>query len=244
MTHLLLALAPACLLMFYIYWRDKYEHEPIKLVLRGIVLGMLIIFPVGAIESVLRPLGHNLPDLTNAAFVGYVVAGATEESFKFLMVFLLFWNNRNFNEKFDGIVYAVSVALGFAAIENIYYVFSDRTLHTGLVRAVTAVPAHAIFGVVMGFYLGLARFDFRRRSHYLRKAFLIPWLMHGTYDFLLFSKQHLLLFIFVPFLIYMYVNGLRKMRKLNEQSVFNPANINLIHPEDDSKDVFFKEFDN
>ncbi|MEI6062093.1 MAG: PrsW family glutamic-type intramembrane protease [Bacteroidota bacterium] len=144
------------------------------------------------------------------------------------MVFILVWRNPNFNEKFDGIVYAVSVALGFAAIENLFYVFSNNSLQVGLLRAFTAVPAHAIFGIVMGFYLGLARFGVQQRGKWLLRAFTVPWLFHGIYDFLLMSGYPLLLLIFIPFLFYMYRYGLKKMRELNESSVFNPANINFM----------------
>ena len=76
---------------------------------------------------------------------------------KFLAFYVFFWKERNFNEKFDGIVYAVYIALGFAGIENIVYAFTGG-VGVGLVRALTAVAAHALFGVVMGFYFGLAGF--------------------------------------------------------------------------------------
>jgi len=141
MYLLLLALAPAILLMMYVYFRDKYEKEPVKLILKGILLGTIIIFPVGVIENYTIVLGQNLYKIPKAAWDGFVVAGATEEAFKYLAVFILIWRNRNFNEKFDGIVYAVSVSLGFATIENLFYVFSNsNSLQVGLLRAFTAVP--------------------------------------------------------------------------------------------------------
>lgn len=232
MYLLLLALAPAILLMVYVYFRDKYEKEPVKLILKGILLGAVIIFPVGAIENYIIVYGQNLPKLPKAAWDGFLVAGATEEAFKYLMVFILIWRNRNFNEKFDGIVYAVSVSLGFAAIENLFYVFSNNSMQVGMIRAFTAVPGHAIFGVVMGFYLGLARFTVQNRKKWLIRAFTVPWLLHGVYDFLLMSGHPVLLVIFVPFLVYMYRTGLKKMKELNTESVFNPNNIKFTNQQE------------
>lgn len=225
MYLLLLALAPAIILMMYVYFRDKYEKEPIKLILKGVLLGAIVIFPVGLIENYISGFSSNLDMIPKAAYDGFIMAGATEEAFKFLMVFLLVWRNPNFNEKFDGIVYAVSVALGFAAVENLFYVFSGNSLQVGLLRAFTAVPGHAIFGIVMGFYLGLAKFDLQRRGKWLLRAFLVPWLLHGLYDFMIMSGYPLLILAFIPFLIFMYRIGLKRMKELSDQSVFNPANM-------------------
>jgi len=228
MYLLLLALAPAILLMMYVYFRDKYEKEPVKLILKGILLGAIIIFPVGVVENYITAFGQNLDKIPKAAWDGFVVAGATEEAFKYLAVFVLIWRNRNFNEKFDGIVYAVSVSLGFAAIENLFYVFSNiSSMQVGLLRAFTAVPGHTIFGIVMGFYLGMARFTVQSRKKYLIRAFTVPWLLHGVYDFLILSGHPVLILIFIPFLIYLYRVGLKRMKELNSDSIFNPININF-----------------
>jgi len=228
MYLLLLALAPAILLMMYVYFRDKYEKEPVKLILKGILLGAIIIFPVGVVENYITVFRQNLDKIPKAAWDGFVVAGATEEAFKYLAVFVLIWRNRNFNEKFDGIVYAVSVSLGFAAIENLFYVFSNiSSMQVGLLRAFTAVPGHTIFGIVMGFYLGMARFTVQSRKKYLIRAFTVPWLLHGVYDFLILSGHPVLILIFIPFLIYLYRVGLKRMKELNSDSIFNPININF-----------------
>lgn len=227
MYLLFLALAPAFLIMMYVYFRDKYEKEPIGLVLKGFLLGAIIIFPVGFIENSIKDFALGFDKIPKAAFDGFIVAAATEEVFKFLMVFILIWRNPNFNEKFDGIVYAVSVSLGFATIENLFYVFSNNSMQVGLLRAFTAVPGHAIFGIVMGFYLGLARFSQNRKGKWLFMALFLPWLLHGIYDFLLMSGHPVLLVAFIPFLFFMYRHGLRRMKELNYQSVFNPGNINF-----------------
>ncbi len=232
MYLLLLALAPAFIIMIYVYFRDKYEKEPINQILKGILLGAIIIFPVGLLENYLLAFGKAYEPITKAAWDGFAVAGAIEEAFKFLMVFILIWRNPNFNEKFDGIVYAVSVSLGFAAVENLFYVFSGNSMQVGLVRAFTAVPGHTIFGIVMGFYLGLARFSPNGRGKWLLMAFLVPWLLHGIYDFLIMSGHPVLILAFIPFLIYMYRIGLKRMREFNQESIFNPANINFTNQQE------------
>jgi RsiW-degrading membrane proteinase PrsW (M82 family) len=94
------------------------------------------------------------------------------------------------------------------------------------------VPGHTIFGIVMGFYLGLARFSTSNKTKWLANAFIVPWLLHGIYDFMLMSGHPVLLISFIPFLIFMYRYGLKKMRELNEQSVFNPINIGFTRFED------------
>ncbi len=233
MYLLLLALAPAIILMMYVYFRDKYEKEPVKLILKGIFLGAIVIFPVGIVENYLMGFGSGLAKIPKAAYDGFIVAGATEEAFKYFMVFILIWRNRNFNEKFDGIVYAVSVSLGFAAIENLFYVFSNNSMQVGILRAFTAVPGHTIFGIVMGFYLGLARFSEKDRGKWLLRAFIVPFLLHGIYDFLIMSGHPVLLLAFIPFLVYMYRFGLKRMREFNEQSIFNPANIDFSNQQED-----------
>jgi len=233
MYLLLLALAPAVIIMMYVYFRDRYEKEPIKLILKGVLLGAIIIFPVGMIENYTLAVGKDLDRISKAAWDGFIVAGATEEAFKFFMVFILIWRNRNFNEKFDGIVYAVSVALGFATIENLFYIFSDNSLEVGLVRAFTAVPGHAIFGIVMGYYLGLARFS-EHKGKWLLLALFVPWFLHGAYDFMLMSKYTWFLITFIPFLFYMYRVGLKRMKDFNQQSIFNPVNIRFTNEESGS----------
>lgn len=224
MYLLLLALAPAVLLMLYVYFRDKYEKEPVGLILKGILLGAIIIFPVGFFENYISRGGVGLSRFPKAAYDAFFVAAATEEVFKFLMVYMLIWRNRNFNEKFDGIVYAVSVSLGFAAIENLFYVFSNSSMQVGILRAFTAVPGHTIFGIVMGFYLGMARFGGKSSGKFMLQALLVPWFLHGIYDFLLMSQHPVLLVVFIPFLVFMYQHGLKRMREMNQQSHFNPDN--------------------
>ncbi len=216
---LFISLGPVLIIAFYIYSRDKYEKEPLSVLLKALFAGVVIVLPVVLIEKLLDSFSVETEGLSSAAYTAFIVAGFTEEGMKFLAFYFFFWNNRNFNEKFDGIVYAVYIALGFAGIENILYVFTGG-YGVGIVRALTAVPAHALFGVVMGFYFGLARFNPRRKPIYLILAFLLPFLFHGLYDFMLMGNSPLLLIAFIPVFIYFWVSGFRKITRLSDASVF------------------------
>ena len=207
MLSLFIALAPIIIILFYIYFRDKYEKEPIKILLITFVVGSLTVIPIIIIEKSLTnywsfKFSASVPNITTAAYSSFIVAAFTEELFKFLAFFILIWRNKNFDERFDGIVYAVFISLGFAAVENIFYIIGHG-LQTGLLRAFTAVPAHALFGISMGFFLGLAKFSKKKRGLYILFSITIPILLHGFYDFIIMSQNKYLLFLFVPFLIFM-----------------------------------------
>lgn len=223
MKLLLLALAPVIIIAIFIYLRDKYEREPIRLVLFALFLGFLIPIPViyleGFLTNIKPPVSGNLAQYFNAFYDAFIVAGFSEELFKFLVLFLLIWNNKNFNEKFDGIVYAVFISLGFAAIENIMYVF-QYGVTTGYTRAIVSVPGHALFGVTMGFYFGLAKFYSHKRRELLLKSFFFAIILHGIFDFVLMLKDPRVMGIFIPFVIYLYFDGLRKIKNLSDRSIF------------------------
>ena len=222
MTALLASLAPVFIILFYIYLRDKYEKEPLGMLVKALLLGIVIVLPVIFVERLLMNLMPEAGKAVSAAWHAFVVAGTTEELFKFLALYLLIWNSPSFNEKFDGIVYAVFVSLGFAGVENVLYVL-DGGMQTALTRALTAVPAHAIFGITMGYYLGIAHMYLELRGKYLGRALLIPIILHGIYDFILMVEIGWLLLLFVPYVIVLYIWGMKKMKVLSDTSVFKPV---------------------
>ncbi len=162
-----------------------------------------------------------------AAWQAFVVAAFSEELFKYIALYLLIWNRREFNEKFDGIVYAVFISLGFAGVENVLYVFGNGN-QTGISRAVSAVPAHAIFGITMGFYFGMAKFYKKIQKQLKIKALLYPVLLHGIYNFILFAGIEWLTIVFFGFLIFLYCSGLKRIRELSEKSIFR-TDYNLLN---------------
>ena len=189
--------------------------------------GALIVIPVIFVEQLLSLLLPLFPGILNAAYHGFVVAAFTEESFKFLALFLLFWRTSIINEKFDGIVYATFISLGFAAVENVMYVM-EFGVSTGISRALTAVPAHAVFGVTMGFYAGQARFYDKQKKELLRKAIGMPILLHGIYDFILMTGYDWLLIFWVGFVVFLYFSALKRIKTLSDQSIYN-TDYNLLN---------------
>lgn len=221
---LAISIAPVVLLLIYLYRRDKYEKEPQRLLLKVFIFGALIVIPVFFIETWLGDYWdgkYNYPanQMITAAYNAFFVAASTEEVFKYLVFILIIWKHKEFNEKFDGIVYAAYISLGFAAIENIMYVFSNG-MSTGFFRAFTAVPAHTIFGVTMGFFLALAKFRKTNKVLWLFLSLAVPISLHGFYDFILMSQNEILLIVFVPYLVVMLIVGLKQMKKLSDASRF------------------------
>lgn len=215
------SIAPVFIIALYIYFRDKYEKEPLLLLAKALMLGMLTVIPIIFIERLLMGLMPAMGKIGEAAYQAFVVAGGTEEVFKYLALYLLIWKSPSFNEQFDGIVYAVFVSLGFAAVENVMYVMSSG-LETAALRAITAVPAHAIFGITMGYFFGIARRYEELRKVYLRRALWVPIVLHGIYDFILMVEIGWLLMLFIPYVIYLYIAGGKKLRILSDASVFKP----------------------
>jgi len=221
MHLLLIALSPVFIILFYVYFRDKYEKEPIRLLIRALIAGAFVVVPVMFAGQFLQTLKPEMGKVGDAFYTSFILAGFTEEFFKFVILYLIIWRNPNFNEKFDGIVYAVFVSLGFAAVENILYV-SDGGVKVAMLRAVTAVPAHALFGIRMGYFFGIAHMYSELRRPFLFKALMVPVLLHGIYDFMLLSNVGILLLAFIPYLVWMYFSGFRKMKVISDSSVFRP----------------------
>ncbi|MHB1395085.1 MAG: PrsW family glutamic-type intramembrane protease [Clostridia bacterium] len=223
MLLLAAAVAPSAALLYYFYTRDKYEKEPRRLLLKAFLLGGGLVIPVLFIEIVLNKFDMADFNLLTAGYTAFIVAGLVEESSKFMLFFLYIWKDREFNEMYDGIVYAVFISLGFATAENLAYVLSSG-FNTALIRSLTAVPAHALFAVAMGYYLGIAKFAKPQyRQKYIWLGFVTPVILHGIYDFILFSQKFYMLLFFLPYMLYLWKRGLRHVDELVEFSPFRKA---------------------
>jgi RsiW-degrading membrane proteinase PrsW (M82 family) len=200
----LLAVAPAFFILWYIYHKDKYEPEPKGLIVATFFIGAALAVPAGFLEMVLEassgiPMEGNLL----GAFIGsFFIVAPIEEGAKFLSVRIKAYRSPAFNEVMDGIVYCVAGALGFATIENVFYVYQFG-LATGVFRAVFAVPLHALCGAVIGYYVGMLKMDRQTHKHFLAAGLLIAILFHGAYDFVLFTETPLALLI-IPIMIWLY----------------------------------------
>ena len=183
------AILPAFLLVLYIWLRDKYQREPITEVLKAVGLGILSAFMAVLVEGFLQGFGivsENPTTLLGAAWNAFVGAAIPEESVKLLVLALFLRHNRYFDERFDGIVYACAVGMGFAGTENIVYLFSNinEWETVAIQRAIFAVPGHFMFAVAMGYFYSLVYFgdvSWRMQGRIL----WVPVLLHGVYDALL-----------------------------------------------------------
>ncbi|WP_066218711.1 PrsW family intramembrane metalloprotease [Formosa haliotis] len=186
MNLLLLALAPIIVIIVYIYCKDKYEKEPKLFLFYNFLLGAFVSVFITTIISLLFnfTLPFNEPNVVHQFLKAFFVVGFTEEFSKYIIVRYVAQPNKEFNEPFDGIVYAIMVSMGFAASENILYVLQGG-FQTGLVRAFTAVPAHAVFAILMGYFMGKAKFS-NQRIKYNLTGLGLAILFHGGYDFFLF----------------------------------------------------------
>ena len=188
---LLIAMLPVAILMFYIYRKDKNSPEPTGQLLKAFLFGILSIPLSLCISMPLGMLGAYPAESTSilgsirTAFLG---AAVPEEMAKLFMLWLLLRKNRYFDEKMDGIVYAVCISLGFAAVENIMYLFSNAEtyLSVGISRAIFAVPGHFSFGILMGYYYSLAKFYPKSPRKNKALILLAPVIAHGLYDSILF----------------------------------------------------------
>ena len=225
-NHILIAAAviPAIVLLRFVYREDRLDRESpgmlLSLVLFGILatFGALIAEQIG--ESVLALL---VPPYTRAynAILYFVVVALSEEGFKYLLLKKRTWWSQEFNCQFDGVVYAVFVSLGFALWENISYVVMYG-LGTALVRAVTAIPGHACFGVFMGAFYGLAKrydnFGDGYRSRRCRRlAVAVPVVLHGCYDYI---APYEYAWIFVGFVVLLFAAAYRMIKRLARDDRF------------------------
>jgi RsiW-degrading membrane proteinase PrsW (M82 family) len=185
-----IAILPVIVLMVYIYHQDKYQKEPIKTLAKAFIGGMLAIALDILIVTGIQYLAGDSAITKTVFFSAFLEAGIPEEFSKFLIFMLFIWRDKNFDEYFDGIVYATFIGLGFACVENIEYVFMFG-FGTGVVRALLSVPGHFLFGVVMGYFLSMAKFHPEKRGTYLISGLLLAMIAHGLFDWLLMVSSAL-----------------------------------------------------
>ena len=223
----ILAILPVIVLASYIYKKDKYEKEPLSMLILAFFLGILAIPMDIAVVGIINLI---IPGET-VFHQAFFEAGIPEEFCKWALFMLIIWRNKNFNEFFDGIVYACFIGLGFACVENMMYVFGSESygaaFHTGVMRALLSVPGHFLFAVIMGYFLGMAKFRPQQRRKYLILGYVCPMIAHGLFDYLLMlssalSENDMELIGAGLFLIFLYLDvkmwkiGVRQIAKMQE----------------------------
>jgi RsiW-degrading membrane proteinase PrsW (M82 family) len=231
MFVLIVAISPAIALIIYFYHKDKYEPEPLGLLARAFFAGAGVTFLAMIVETVLMwGFVQQVSDFfLNILLKSFLVAGIVEEGFKFLVFKRLIYDNKEFDEPYDGIMYAVMISLGFATLENIMYVAISHfklgifgSLMCGIPRAVLAVPAHAFFAVIMGYYLGLAKFcaDRKLEQANIYMGLSLAILAHGLYDFFVFSRTSAGAFFLLMLMVFCWGFCLKAVRIQVEKSQF------------------------
>ena len=214
--YFLLAILPPLGIVYYIYSQDLYEKEPRKLLIISFLLGCLTTIFAYVIESEIT-----LKIFTNTFLVAFLGVALVEEGLKFIVLKTYSFNKPDFNEPYDGIVYSVCVSLGFATIENISYVFGEEgsEFSTAIIRIFSAIPLHASCGVLMGYYVGLSKFNKIKRNEYIFKGIVYSIVIHGLYDYFLLDGKNIV-FSFLCLLIAVYYSK-KAIKEHQKNSPFN-----------------------
>ena len=188
---LFLAVAPPILIAYYIYKKDKYDVEPRKLIISSFLFGCLSIIPAIILETIFDE--SIFPSLFIYVMVGIALI---EEGLKYFFLKKYLFTKAEFNEPLDGIVYGVMISMGFALVENIGYVYGNpgEEVQVAILRMFTAIPLHAVCGVIVGYYVGMAKFNSNKNS-LLAKGLFLAVLVHGIYDYFLFLGEGIILSI-------------------------------------------------
>lgn len=221
--YFLASVLPAYFLMRYVYHQDLMEKEPPRLLLSLVINGVL----AALAAIVLEQIGQMILDYNVAAddpnyiyYLAFLTVAVVEEGTKFFFLYRRTWRDPNFNYRFDGIVYAVFVSLGFAAFENVKYVF-NYGLSVALPRAVLAIPGHMGFAVFMGVFYGRAKLLSRQGDPFgsrwsLILGYLAAVLLHGIYDSCCMTGTTLSTVIFTVFVIVMYIVVFRLIKRQSQ----------------------------
>ena len=224
--YILAAVLPAVFLMRYIYRMDTVEKEPPRLLLSLVFMGVLAAFASMALEYFGEGILSSLVDANSPYYtvlLAFLVVGAVEEGTKLFFLKRRTWRDPSFNYRFDGVVYAVFVSLGFAALENIEYVF-HYGLSVAVPRALLAIPGHMGFAVFMGSFYGRAKLcedcgDGAGRTGNLLAGYLTAVLLHGFYDSCAMTQTGLSTVLFVAFVAAMYIVVLRRVRRESDEDI-------------------------
>ena len=217
------AVLPAAYLLYRVYQMDTIEKEPWAMLKKLLLWGAISGVPAALVESLLT--GLLLRALTAGTVVynlvaGFVVAALVEESFKFFFLYKFTFQDPAFNYRFDGVVYAVFVSMGFAILENVLYVFQGG-LGVAVTRALLALPLHAACGVYMGIAYGQQKVQslYKPASFgaVARACLPVPILIHGFYDFCAFMQTGLFTVIFIVFVVAVFVLTLKQLQRATRE---------------------------
>ena len=220
----LFGVIPPILVLIYVYYMDKIEKEPIGLLAKFFIAGIIIAIPAAIVEGILSGvfsilnLQYLLSPIGFLALDAFVGVALVEEGFKFLCLELFAKKSKEFDYRFDAIVYTMCVGIAFAAFENILYIISFGAGWD--IAFARLLPGHSIFAVFMGFYYGNWKgyFDagnFEMAKKMKLKSILIPVVLHGIYDFCCFMGGYFMILFFI-FLIGLTIFAIRFVNKASK----------------------------
>jgi RsiW-degrading membrane proteinase PrsW (M82 family) len=227
--------APSVFLLTFFYLRDRWQREPMHRVLMAFALGLYAMAAARGLDYTI--LGFLPPDWLGSGtegarlFESLVLGGFIEETSKGVVLFTAIYHWDDFDEPLDGVVYGVAVSLGFATLENVFYIAHARAGLGGLTivwqRALFSVPAHALFGGAMGYYVGKAKFDRTHPLALLRDrvlCLLVPIAFHGAYNYALHHRLDARVWTAVSLLsVAMWFFVMRRVHRADRASPFRPA---------------------
>ncbi|MBQ9958989.1 MAG: PrsW family intramembrane metalloprotease [Oscillospiraceae bacterium] len=215
-----MAVLPAIVLMIYVYVKDRVEKEPLGLLALLALMGAISCFPAILGETITFGILDRVLEsgtITYAFFEAFFCVALVEELCKYYFLQRYTWDNLNFNCSFDGIIYSVFVSLGFAALENVKYLFSYGP-SVLLSRALLSIPGHMTFSIFMGLYYSrarkcAARGDVAGVTSNKTLALVVSVLLHGFYDFCLMSGSDLLYVLFFGFVVLLDIVSIATIRR-------------------------------
>lgn len=219
---IVLAIAPIITIILWIYLKDRYDKEPIRILSKFFILGILVSILAIYTEEIFIKI-NIFTDKIYIFYMSFLVAGVVEEGLKALIFIPTVLKEKNFNERLDGIIYSVFLSLGFATVENIIYILlEDPTLafEVGIIRSIISVPAHMIFAVTMGYYISKYRFTSSntKKRKYLTLSIILPIILHGVFDFILMIQYRWSIIVFVVYIVYLWKITLDRLDEYTNNS--------------------------
>ena len=222
LSLLVIAIAPVATIILWIYLKDKYDKEPVLKLTKFFILGILVSILAIYTEELLIKINILTGDM-NVFYMSFIIAGLIEEGLKSLILIPALLNEKNFNERLDGIIYSVFLSLGFATVENIIYIlFEDpvSAFEVGIIRSIISVPAHMMFAIIMGYYI--SQYKFTQSKSKQRKnlilTIILPIFLHGLFDFILMIQYRWSIIVFIVYIVYLWKISLDKLDEYTNNS--------------------------
>lgn len=224
------SIIPVFIIALVIYNLDKHK-EPFKLLLQLFVGGIIATFLVLSITIILKLIYPEITIINGSIsninlFINiFITVGLVEEFSKWIVTYKLSYNNKEFDELYDIIVYSVFVSLGFATLENILYVTSsDNVISTAIIRGLLSIPAHTSLGIIMGSFLGISKLAEINKNHYEKKQYLlysilIPIELHTIFDFCSISSNKYVSIFFYIFIILLFIFAIVIIKQFKKRNI-------------------------